>query len=197
MFCSKCGTQNPDGSLFCSSCGASLSEVPVSQPVQTQQAEFMQTQPVFPPQYGQQITGQPQQAAVKPPMNKKKRMIVIIFACSAVLAAFLIVLFTVIIPANTPRGKLKHVWRGTYQGNSITLDLKNNVITDDSMYTLSDWQVSGNLLTISRTRTTNTNQMKTETAVFVYSLSGSNLSLWDAGDYSPLDNPDIMLIKAG
>ncbi len=34
MFCEHCGTQLPDGSTFCSSCGASMSNAqPVSQPI--------------------------------------------------------------------------------------------------------------------------------------------------------------------
>jgi len=33
MFCSKCGTENPDGALFCASCGAALAAAaPVQAP---------------------------------------------------------------------------------------------------------------------------------------------------------------------
>lgn len=197
MFCSKCGTQNPDGGMFCAGCGAALTDNNAAQ--QAQQVQPAQpAQQAQPTQFDRQMTAQPFSAAVKPASNKKKNMIIIFSACGAVLAAFLIVLFTVIIPANTPRGKLRHIWQGTYgTGATMMLDLKNNTIADDKVYQITNWQVNGNLLTINCTYTTSSNQLKTENGSFIYSLSGDRLSLWYVEDYSPMETPDIIMFKAG
>lgn len=81
MFCKNCGTQLPDGSVFCTECGARVQEEPVDQepiqeepvqpepvqePVQPEpiQEEPVQEEPVQPePQY---IPAEPQYAPAEP-----------------------------------------------------------------------------------------------------------------------------------
>ena len=64
MFCSKCGTKNDDGAMFCSNCGAPIEKILVENPqvehpqVENPQVEHPQAQPAWQPQA--QPTGQPQ-----------------------------------------------------------------------------------------------------------------------------------------
>lgn len=57
MFCNKCGTQLPDGSVFCSSCGCDMSTNSingVSAPVMNYGAQFLQAQEMQAQQYQMQ-----------------------------------------------------------------------------------------------------------------------------------------------
>ena len=124
MFCEKCGNQINDGDLFCQKCGA---PVPGQTPVQAAEQTAEQVQevqraasqaPEQAPQQAQQYAPAPEQAqqyapapgqaqqvapapkAPRKPLSPKMKKIIIFGGAGvAVLAAFLIVLFTVIIPA--------------------------------------------------------------------------------------------------
>ena len=69
MICTQCGTQNPEGGVFCVGCGSSLQQAPAQAPPQAppQAAPFPQ---YGAPQYGAPQYGAPQygapQAAVPP-----------------------------------------------------------------------------------------------------------------------------------
>lgn len=58
MFCSNCGSQNPDGSSFCSGCGQPLVQAqpqqPVQQPMQQPVQQFSQPMPAYQPQMANQ-----------------------------------------------------------------------------------------------------------------------------------------------
>lgn len=156
MFCENCGHQVREGERFCEACGAPLQPVAPVQPAQ-QQAEqpaqpFEQPaqqpieqpaqpfeQPAQPNPFDaptQQYTPTPAQPAPKKPMSKKTKMILLICGIgAAVLTAFLIVLFTAIIPAAQNAGKL---------------DLKDyiiakfdNVYDSDEVKQLSDGKING------------------------------------------------------
>ena len=115
MFCEKCGNQIPDGSTFCEKCGAPTGTVNPAQeqvnttPEQTAPEAQQQVQPQQAPEAQQQV--QPQQAfqqapkAPKAPLSPLMKKIIIFGSIGvAVVAAFLIVLFTVIIPnVNKPK----------------------------------------------------------------------------------------------
>lgn len=60
MFCKNCGVQNPEGTKFCSNCGAPL-EQPQQQPQQPYQQPY---QPPYQPPYQQ-----PYQQPVQPPLR--------------------------------------------------------------------------------------------------------------------------------
>ena len=113
MFCEKCGNVINDGDLFCQKCGA---PVPGQTPVQAAEQTAEQVQevqqaasqaPEQAPQQAQQFAPAPDQAqqfapapkAPRKPLSPKMKKIIIFGGAGvAVLAAFLIVLFTVIIP---------------------------------------------------------------------------------------------------
>ena len=126
MFCEKCGNQINDGDLFCQKCGAPVpGQTPVQAAEQTaEQVQYVQQAasqaPEQAPQQAQQFAPAPEQAqqyapapdqaqqfapapapkAPRKPLSPKMKKIIIFGGAGvAVLAAFLIVLFTVIIPA--------------------------------------------------------------------------------------------------
>lgn len=99
MFCENCGHQVREGERFCEACGAQLQPV---QPVQQQPVQ----QPVQQPSPFDAPT-QKYEPAPKKPMSKKTKMILLFSGIgAAVIIAFLIVLFTVIIPSMKKAGKL-------------------------------------------------------------------------------------------
>lgn len=98
MFCPNCGAQNPEGTVFCASCGAKVAvEQPAAQPVYQQPAQpvYQQSaQPVYQqPVYQQPIYQQPayqQSVAPDAPMPGKALGIIgmivgilsLIFSCT-------------------------------------------------------------------------------------------------------------------
>lgn len=189
MFCPKCGAQSPDGSAFCGNCG----EIFAAQSQPINQGQPM-GQPVGQPQqYGGQPMGQPAQYGAQPaygqpygaprvrtPLDpKKKRAIIIAGVCAAVLAAFLIVLFAVIIPGGA-KGKLRHKW-GILEGGSKSdyLDLKNNTMSSyNSVSNITSWDFTGNVLTISAANPTNPADISTNKCICAFSPDGKTLYLY-------------------
>ena len=97
MFCSKCGTNNPDGAAFCAGCGAPLTTV--QQPVQQQYAQPVQQQYAQPDHSAQQQYVQPTYAgqygtAPQQPKKKSRKGLIIGAACggAAVITAGTLVL---------------------------------------------------------------------------------------------------------
>ena len=84
MFCPNCGTQLPDGSAFCSSCGAQLGgaqapQQPVQQPAYQQQPQMAQQQW----QAQQQYVQQQQQ-----PKKNTKKLVKIAVICVAIVLVY-------------------------------------------------------------------------------------------------------------
>lgn len=189
MFCLNCGEQLPEGTKFCTKCGAPVASQPApsavdlnkemqsvpqpSQPfgastqpmgqpdVQPQQPFGAQPQQPFgaqQPQYGapqqqygaqQQFGGQqPAYAAPvygQPVAVKKKVVPVVIGVCAAAVVAFLIVLFTVIIPNNSGvKGQLRHKWSYNESGIPIVYDFKKSEVSTGGLITIPfDWELTG------------------------------------------------------
>lgn len=120
MFCTKCGTQNPDGAAFCVKCGIQLA---ASAPAVVQLAK------------------------------KRKIVPIIIGFCGALLAAFLVVLFTVILPKPTLKGKLKHSWTREDGSYTETYDFAHSEYRygygDFRVANGFDWSVDGDILSIT------------------------------------------------
>jgi len=76
-FCSKCGTQLPEGIKFCPKCGTPQSQIPQQQPQQTPQPTQPQQQTMPPPpppqQPPQQSYQQPQQTYQQPQQNYQQQ----------------------------------------------------------------------------------------------------------------------------
>ncbi|MDE6731551.1 MAG: zinc-ribbon domain-containing protein, partial [Oscillospiraceae bacterium] len=123
MFCTKCGTQNPDGAAFCVKCGTQLA---ASAPVELQS--------------GKQPISQPLPDGAQP-AKKSKTMPMIIGICGALLAAFLVVLFTVILPKTTVKGKLRHSWTREDGSYTETYDFAHN----EYRYGYGDFRVANGL----------------------------------------------------
>ncbi len=186
MICSKCGTKNPDGSAFCAGCGSSMIENEVTQPINQTAPRTSQPIAQMPPQFAAQPTAYP--VAERAPHDpKKKKMIIIISACAAVVAAFLIVLFAAIIPANSPKGKLKHIWSCSDSYGTRVMDLKNNTLTTNGRIQPITWQVQGQLLTVTNVSTVGIN-------IYTYTiLNGKTLYIWEG---TVMDNtPDYTYIR--
>lgn len=188
MFCLNCGEQLPEGTKFCTKCGAPVASQPApsavdlnkemqsvpqpSQPfgastqpmgqpdVQPQQPFGAQPQQPYggQPQYGapqqqygaqQQFGGQqPAYAAPvygQPVAVKKKVVPLVIGACAAAVVAFLIVLFTVIIPNNSGvKGQLRHKWSYNESGIPIVYDFKKSEVSTGGLITIPfDWELTG------------------------------------------------------
>lgn len=77
------------------------------------------------------------------PVKKSNKMPIIIGACVAVVAVFLILLFTVILP-NIGGGGLAHKWSATKDGVTMTYDLKNNEVETMGFSMPIEWEDKGN-----------------------------------------------------
>lgn len=198
MFCPKCGAQSPDGSAFCGNCGEifAVQSQPINQGQPVGQPTYGGQPAVQPQQYGGQPMGQPAQYGAQPvygqpygapgvhtPLDlKKKRAIIIagVGVCAAVLAAFLIVLFAVIIPGGGAKGKLRHKW-GMLEGGSKFdyLDLKNNTMSSgNTVSNITSWDFTGNVLTISAANPTNPTDISTNKCICAFSPDGKTLYLY-------------------
>lgn len=141
MFCTQCGTQNPDGAAFCVKCGTGLA---ASAPVapQSVQPEAPMSQPIS--------RSVPDGAQ---PAKKSKTVPIIIGICGALLAAFLIVLFTVILPKSTLKGKLRHSWTREDGSYTETYDFAHSEVRygygDFRVANGFDWSVDGDILSIT------------------------------------------------
>lgn len=128
-FCTKCGTEIPEGSKFCPGCGAKLEAAPEvkTEPVEQVQdsAPEVKAEPAEQVQQAApEVNPEPQPAPVQPepqpapqadiPAQPKKKsnvkLWVILGAAGAVLIAFIIVFFTAILPEITAR----HINMGDY-----------------------------------------------------------------------------------
>lgn len=141
MFCTKCGTQNPDGAAFCVKCGTQLAaSVPAaSQPAQPEA-------PMQPP------ISQPVPDGAQP-AKKSKTVPIIIGICGALLAAFLVVLFTVILPKPTLKSKIRHSWTREDGSYTETYDFARSEYRygygDFRVANGFDWSVDGDILSIT------------------------------------------------
>lgn len=188
MFCSKCGAQNADGSPFCGNCGAPLAADAAS-PVQTAnpvQPEIPPVQPGFnagQPTYGQQPAAYGQPVYAQPAAAKKSKAVpIIIAACSAVVVAFVIILFTVIIPNSGIKGKLRHKWSITESGITVTYDFKKNEASSFGISFPITWEIVGeDHLKIGMSVLGETNS---EEFIFSISADGKSLTLTDVNNPS-------------
>lgn len=141
MFCSQCGTQNPDGAAFCVKCGTRLAASAPDAP-QPVQPEAPMSQPI-----SRSVPGGAQ------PVKKSKTVPIIIGICGALLAAFLIVLFTVILPKPTLKGKLRHSWTREDGSYTETYDFAHSEVKygygDFRVANGFDWSVDGDILSIT------------------------------------------------
>lgn len=218
MFCLNCGEQLPDGTQFCTKCGAPVTSQ--SQPTASntdfnnagQNGSFgASTQPMNQPAQPQQFGAQPQQFGAQPqqfgdqpqqfgaqqagygapvygqPVAVKKKppvVPIVIGVCAAAVVAFLIVLFTVIIPNNSGiRGKLRHKWSYSESGVSVVYDFKKNEISTGGIISFPiTWEVTGEdhlKIEISAL-----GQSEEEEFIFTVSPDGKTLTL------SPADQPN-------
>ena len=136
MFCENCGQQIPDGSTFCSNCGAPagkpaqempVEQQPVEQPVEQQPVEQpVQEQAPFDPQDQFNASAQqyePAPAAPKQPVSPKTKKIIMFSAIGAgALAVILVALFVFIIPAISNANKLSLADYCTVQFDGIDYD---------------------------------------------------------------------------
>lgn len=138
MFCTKCGAQNPDSAAFCDKCGTQLA---ASNPVESQ-----------PDAPTQQSISQPVPDGAQPG-KKSKTVPIIIGICGVVLAAFLVVLFTVILPKPTLKSKLRYSWTREDGSYTETYDFANSEIRygygDFRVANGFDWSVDGDILSIT------------------------------------------------
>lgn len=278
MFCPNCGTNNPDGSKFCSECGTVFESVkapeadtpaptvdeilgeiksePVAQPApaepeqpapvelakpasvepaqpvpepaqpveQAQPApQPVPEQPVAPsvpaqpaqpvvtpaqpapqqmPQYQQQPAyAQPAAPVPKPPKPprkpldvKQKKLLVIGVFCGAVLLAFLIVLFTAIIPHAGLKGKLRYSWTRVDSTRSVNvLNLKKKSWTvGNKTYKITDWKAKGDRMRITYM---DNGSIENETFVVAFSPDGKKVYLFDAIGYDDGDRPDYVFSR--
>ncbi len=98
MYCSNCGAEVPEGSVFCISCGTKVdSPVPASQPPQSQ-PENSYIQPADPmniqPSYGQPPYGQP------PKKGRKKTWMLVAGGVVLLLAVAAVLIFVVFAPGS-------------------------------------------------------------------------------------------------
>lgn len=210
MFCSQCGNQNPDGAKFCLNCGTPLSANVPTAPQTVQQVPPMQ-QPINqvplsynaqlpmnqPPQYqGQPMPGQPAPYGAQPafaapyysaPAKKSKTVPIIIGICGALLTAFLIVLFTVIIPNISIKSKINHVWSYQEDGDETIMDFKNNEIRYEGFISIDfpiRWSVSGKTLTVTTYSSDDlSTELSTEKFTVSFSSGGNVMTM------TPIDGP--------
>lgn len=176
-----------------------------AQPVYQQPQQFQQpvggmqpgqpAQPVYqqPQQFQQPVGGMQQPGGMQPAyaapvytqagtQKKSKAVpIIVISSISAVIVAFLIVLFTVIIPNSGIKGKLRHKWSVTDGGVTLTYDFKKNTVSTMGFDVPINWSIQGDdHLTIEMSMF----GIVSETSEYIFSISddGKTLTLRDA-DY--------------
>lgn len=149
MYCENCGQQIPDGSTFCSNCGA-----PAGQPAQQQPVEQpVQEQAPFDPQDQFNATAQQYEpaapAAPKQPMSPKTKKIIMFSAIGAgALAVILVALFVFIIPAINNANKRSLADYCTVQFYGIDYDNSSessNSEADKQERKLTDGKLSGTI----------------------------------------------------
>ncbi len=120
MFCTKCGNQLPDGSRFCTSCGAALDAAPVVEEIPVPAAEDTYSEPVAweEPAVVEEAAPVEEPATVEEaapvyipqeqPVEKKsgKKRIVLIAVAAAVAVALLIGVIALIGAVGSPEAKL-------------------------------------------------------------------------------------------
>lgn len=173
-------------------------EQPVYQQPQQQQMYQQPEQPVYqqpqqqmyqPPYGAQPAYGQPYGAPrVRTPLDpKKKQAIIIASVCAAVLAAFLIVLFAAIIPNSGIKGKLRHIWVENTSRNPLTINLKNNIVSEGSdTMKITKWTVDGNTLQVDCVSNVFGVEVPvSEKFIIAMTTDGKSLLLFEADDYDP------------
>ena len=187
MFCTKCGAQNPDTSAFCDKCGnpltpQSASPVDLGKPGEVQPQQFQQPYGQQPQPFGQQpVYASP--VYVQPGAAKKSKAVpIIIGVCVAAVAAFLVILFTVIIPGSGVKGKLRHRWSINESGMTITYDFKENTIETLGIPFPMTWDVVGD----DRISIEMSLLGESQKQEFIFSISsdGKTLTLKDPDDPS-------------
>lgn len=156
-----------------------------AQPVQPGVPNYNAGQPVYgqqPQQYQQPVPGmQPGFAAPVYAQGgapkKSKTVPIVIAAVSAVIVAFLIVLFTVILPGLGPKGKLRHKWTTTDGSITMTYDFKKNTVSTYGISLPISWDIKGEDHIIIEMSMLG----ETETLEYIYSISddGKTLRLKD------------------
>ena len=184
MICSKCGAENPDTSTFCEQCGSPLS----AQPTQPMQPAQNADQPSFGQPQQTPFGQQPAYAAPvysQPAAKKSKTVPIVIGAVTVVVAAFLVVLFVVILPnSGDIKSKLKHKWTYTESGVSMTYDFKENTLSALGMLTLPiEWDIKGEDRLVITTTVSMFGETQSQTEEFIFSLSSNGKEL-------TLKNPD-------
>ncbi len=147
MFCGKCGSQVPEGSAFCSSCGAPVGK---NKPIQAQnQARQMQQniqqnyqQQVRQTQARQAAYGSDGFAAPKPVNNKKKFIILGAIAAAVVVVILLIVFLGGSGSTATPEGTIKKLEKGLNDMNTATI-MECFDAESQSYFSGSDYDLKG------------------------------------------------------
>lgn len=158
MFCPKCGAQVVEDGQFCPKCGAIIAQSntagqiaenstpPTVQPVQSVYQQPMYGGQPYPNQQypNQQYGGYP---AMGYAVRKRRTVPIVIGVVSAVVVAFIVILFTVILPNGSLEGKLKHEWYDSE--DSCVFDFKNNEIKFLNSATTNvdfDWELDDDVL---------------------------------------------------
>ncbi len=167
------GTQNQAGqSSFAGQMGQPTFGGQPSQPsFGGQQAQPMQSPFGAQPDGGSYIP--PQTYAPVVPVKRSKAPI-IIGVCVAVIAVFLILLFTVILP--NVGGGLEHKWTASENGVTMTFDFKNNTISSNGVSLPIEWKdEGGGRLSVTMTIL----GISSDPEYFTYELNGNKLILTD------------------
>lgn len=186
MFCPQCGNQNPDGTAFCSQCGAAMTTSGV-------QSDFNAGQPSFgagDPSVNAQPTYFPngENLVFTPVKKSNNKLIPIIAGVCVVVAAFLIILFNVILPGSGMEGKLRHKWSVTESGVTVSFDFKNSQV---SMFGASfdmDWK----LISDDRLKITMSMLGMEQSMEYSFSISSDGKTLTLAPEDSPSETLDLM-----
>lgn len=189
MFCPNCGTPITDGTRFCTQCGFDVT----SEAAQPSQPMYQQpSQPTYqqPPQPTYQ---QPMNEGYAPSYNanvavktKSKAVPIIIISAAVVVVAFLIVLFTVIIPNSGLSRKIKHKWAQESDGMTVIWDYNDSVMYLESLESLRfpfKWELNGDHLTLSMESSLIDIDEKGEFTVS-FSNDGKTMTLEEDGGYS-------------
>lgn len=127
MLCDKCGAENLDGGKFCTMCGLPFENVDTE-------------------------SGTPADQTGRKPAKRAVKLPVVIAAGAAMAAAILIVLFAVILPRFSVKGRLNHVWYHKDDKIEMTLDFPENSGTLENMLKFPiqiEWELNGDRLSIT------------------------------------------------